>query len=295
MINGIIAVNKPSGWTSHDIVAKLRGIYKQKRIGHTGTLDPMATGLLIVCLGRATKLVDRITDYKKSYFVEFKLGYETDTEDITGEITYRYDKTVELSDEFIFNTINGFIGEFEQIPPMYSAIKINGIKLYELARKGEVVERKARQVNIFDVRDIKISRKEYTGISMIVECSKGTYIRSLVRDIGRKLGTYATMSELKRIKVGKYDIQTASTLDKIKNNPYSVITSMDECLSDYDKLILSYRCNKLLENGNPIPLNYIEYELDENTEYLVYNSNNKLIGIYKKMKNFLMPVIILKD
>ena len=184
MIHGIINVYKEKGFTSHDVVAKLRGIVGQKKIGHTGTLDPDATGVLPVCLGKATKLCDLLTDKNKTYEAVLLLGKTTDTQDITGEVLEEK-STEALTEEKVREAIEGFIGDYEQIPPMYSALKVNGKKLYELAREGKVIERKARPVKILDIQILEI---DLPKVRMEVSCSKGTYIRTLCHDIGEKLG-----------------------------------------------------------------------------------------------------------
>ena len=197
MVNGIINIYKEKGYTSHDVVAKLRGIVGQKKIGHTGTLDPDAEGVLPVCLGRATKLCDMLTDKNKTYEAVLLFGKMTDTQDITGKILEEQDTSL-LTDEFAKECIQKYIGEYEQLPPMYSALKVNGKKLYELAREGIEVERKTRRVHIFD---IKINKIDLPRVHMEVKCSKGTYIRTLCHDIGRKAGTGACMEALRRTKV----------------------------------------------------------------------------------------------
>ena len=193
MINGILNVYKEPGFTSHDVVAKLRGIIKQKKIGHTGTLDPQATGVLPVCLGKATKLCDMLTDTKKEYRASFCLGLKTDTEDIWGTVTE--ESEVNVSKKQIEDAVFSFVGEYEQVPPMYSALKVGGKKLYELAREGKVIERKTRPVTIFEINDLRL---DLPDIHMTVVCSKGTYIRSLGRDIGEKLECGACMTALER-------------------------------------------------------------------------------------------------
>ena len=197
MIHGIINVYKEKGFTSHDVVAKLRGIVGQKKIGHTGTLDPDATGVLPVCLGKATKLCDLLTDKNKTYEAVLLLGKTTDTQDITGEVLEEK-STEALTEEKVREAIEGFIGDYEQIPPMYSALKVNGKKLYELAREGKVIERKARLVKILDIQILEI---DLPKVRMEVSCSKGTYIRTLCHDIGEKLGCGGCMESLIRTRV----------------------------------------------------------------------------------------------
>ena len=185
MINGIINVYKEKGYTSHDVVAKMRGILKMKKIGHTGTLDPDAEGVLPLCIGKATKLVDMITDKDKTYEIAMKLGVTTDTQDLTGQVLTSSE--VNLREEEVISAIQSFIGEYMQLPPMYSAIKVDGKKLYELAREGKEIERKRRLVKIYDIRILQMNLKEHE-VTVSVDCGKGTYIRTLLHDIGEKLG-----------------------------------------------------------------------------------------------------------
>ena len=197
MYNGVIIVNKEKGFTSHDVVAKLRGILKQKKIGHTGTLDPDATGVLPVCLGHATKLCDMLTDKDKTYETVMLLGSVTDTQDISGQVLKSVDvdslrDNGELTDDQILEVIESFVGDYNQIPPMYSALKVNGKKLYELAREGIEIERKARLVKILAIENVRI---EFPRVYMTVSCSKGTYIRTLCHDIGEKLMCGACMED----------------------------------------------------------------------------------------------------
>ena len=211
--DGIVLLNKSKGISSFKAINKLKWIIKSNKVGHAGTLDPIAEGLLIVMVNNATKFSDNLMKRDKEYFVELELGYETATYDTEGEITEKYEGEINISDERIFEVINSFTGEIMQIPPMYSAIKINGEKLYELARKGIEVERQARKIKIYSIREINI---EQNKISFYAEVSSGTYIRSLVRDIGRKLGVYATMTRLVRTKIDKYSINESVSLEEIE-------------------------------------------------------------------------------
>ena len=197
MIHGVINVYKEQGFTSHDVVAKLRGIVGQKKIGHTGTLDPDAVGVLPVCLGRATKLCDMLTDKDKVYEAVMLLGVETDTQDTTGQIL-KSSETDEITEEQVRAAVLNFVGDYNQVPPMYSALKINGKKLYELAREGKTVERKSRKVQIHGIRILEMNLPH---VRMEVDCSKGTYIRTLCHDIGEKLQVGGCMEELERTKV----------------------------------------------------------------------------------------------
>lgn len=279
MISGIINIYKESDYTSFDVVAKLRGILKQKKIGHTGTLDPMAEGVLIVCLGKATKLVDMLTISEKKYHAVMKLGLETDTEDITGEIIASKGYDNSFSDEYITNTVNSFIGKYDQIPPMYSAIKKNGKKLYEYARAGQVIEREARSIEIYGIENIEIDKDE---ISFDVHCSKGTYIRSLCRDIGEKLGCGATLKQLVRLEVhGSYikDSLKLSDVEQLvrENRIQDYILSMDKLLSDYKSYSIKSECEKYLRNGNILYRNQlISCESNENNRF----TDGQIIKVY---------------
>lgn len=206
-----ILVNKLQDWTSFDVVNKLRYHFKIKKVGHAGTLDPFATGLLIVCLGKkATKQIDTFQDKTKGYRAVIELGKATDTYDITGSVTKTSDKI--STKEEIREVVNSFIGEIDQVPPMYSAIKIKGKKLYELARKGEEIERKPRKINIHNIKIINI---DYPLVELDITCSKGTYIRSLAYDIGEKIGCYGYLKELERTKIGEFDVKDSLTIDEI--------------------------------------------------------------------------------
>lgn len=250
MYNGIINVYKEKGFTSHDVVAKLRGILKQKKIGHTGTLDPDATGVLPVCLGSGTKLCDMLTDRSKEYEAVLLLGVSTDTEDISGKITDR--REVSADGERIRDTIMSFIGEYDQIPPMYSAIKVNGKKLYELAREGREIERKPRRVTI---ESLEIINLELPRVKFRVGCTKGTYIRSLCRDIGEAAGCGGCMESLVRTRVGSFLLEDAYTLSQISaladtGGADKIITPVDACFEEYPRLAVSGREAALVRNGN---------------------------------------------
>lgn len=251
-MNGIIIVYKEKGFTSFDVVAKLRGILKQKKIGHTGTLDPDAVGVLPVCLGNATKLCDMLTDKKKEYIAEFILGKETDTQDISGELIK--EREVSVTETEVMEAVSSFIGNQEQLPPMYSAIKVDGKRLYELARQGKEVERKTRLVTFFEIEILKM---ELPYVTVRVLCSKGTYIRTLCHDIGRKLGCGAAMTSLERIRSGQFLKKQAYTLEQIKQlldegNLDSVIIPTDTVFSELPSLTVTGEWEKKVLNGNCI-------------------------------------------
>lgn len=254
MIHGILNVRKEKGYTSHDVVARLRGITCQKKIGHTGTLDPDAAGVLPVCLGRATRLCDMITDRDKTYETVLLLGRITDTQDVGGQ-TLKISDTSCLRKEGVCRVIEGFAGEYEQIPPMYSALKVNGRKLYELAREGTEVERKARKVRIFEIEILKL---ELPRVSMRVKCSKGTYIRTLCHDIGERLGCGGCMEELTRTRVGRFSLEESLPLDRIAEkyrdgSLSDVLVPMDRMFEDYPGMTVRDQWESLAKNGNPLP------------------------------------------
>lgn len=252
MYNGIINIYKEKGFTSHDVVAKLRGILKQKKIGHTGTLDPQAEGVLPVCLGNAARLCDMLTEKSKEYEAVMIFGIATDTLDITGKTVRTCDR--ELEREEIIKAVKSFEGEYDQVPPMYSAKKINGKKLYELAREGIEVERKPVRVLIDKIDIINIS-EDNREIRFTVSCSKGTYIRSLCDDIGIRLGHASCMKELKRTRSGMFDLSNALTLKEIEEivsegKLEEHIISTENALSQYPAAYVNETGDKGLSNGN---------------------------------------------
>lgn len=227
-LNGVIVINKPQDMTSHDVVAILRKKLKTKKVGHTGTLDPMATGVLPVCIGKATKIVDFLMDQKKGYRCEMVLGVETDTQDCWGTPLNQCDD-FDVSETEIINVIQSFIGEIEQIPPMYSALKVGGEKLVDLARKGIVIEREARNRVIYSISDIDV---RHHTISFVVSCSKGTYIRTLCHDIGLKLGCYGHMTKLERIYTEPFFLEQAISLENLTlDNATDYLIEVEKAIS----------------------------------------------------------------
>ena len=292
MINGVINVYKEKGFTSHDVVAKLRGIVKQKKIGHTGTLDPDATGVLPVCLGNATKLCDMLTDKSKEYVTTMRLGFCTDTQDISGEVLLT--KEVSVSEEEVKEAVLSFIGKYDQIPPMYSALKVNGKKLYELAREGVEIERKARRIEIFEIEILDISLPD---ITMRVHCSKGTYIRTLCHDIGEKLGCLGTMVELERTKVAGFLLKNAYKLSEIeklvREDKIGEILTSTEDMFEYASVRVAPPYENLLLNGNPIYFNQIveRIRIGDKEQVKVY-AEDRFCAVYQcdESKNVLKPV-----
>ncbi len=282
MYNGIINIYKEAGFTSHDVVAKMRGILKQKKIGHTGTLDPEAVGVLPVCLGSGTRLCDVLTDHSKEYEAVLLLGVSTDTQDTTGAVLA--EREVSCSEEEAKRAVLSFVGEYDQIPPMYSALKVDGKKLYELARAGKEVERAARRVVI---ENIVIEKIELPRITMRVSCSKGTYIRTLCHDIGEKLGCGGAMESLKRTRVGQFVIEDAITLSQLEalrdeERVGENVTTVDAFFGDLPAVHVKEEFTLLIENGNPIGRQQMmePEHCKAGNRIRVYDSKGKFYGIY---------------
>lgn len=323
MINGIINVYKERGFTSHDVVAKLRGILHQKKIGHTGTLDPDAVGVLPVCLGSGTKLCDMLTDTDKVYRAGFVLGMSTDTQDTSGKILSEAE--VSLGESDIREAAMSFVGNYDQIPPMYSALKVNGKKLYQLAREGRKVERSARRVEIHRLEIHSIQRissvslasvnadtsvagipladtpklPEKVLVTMTVACSKGTYIRTLCDDIGRKLDVGGCMTALERIRAGRFDIEKALRLGDIQDMAAQgrlseFVTPVDEMFMDLPRAVILEDGIKLLHNGNPLGAGCVAMDMDfsrfsHGQQVRMYDRDGTFAAIYsvdKKRREF---------
>lgn len=292
MINGVINIYKERGFTSHDVVAKLRGILKQKKIGHTGTLDPDAEGVLPVCLGKGTRLCDMLTDHSKVYEAVLLLGQSTDTHDVSGTVLQK--ASVEVSEEKVREAIMSFVGPYDQIPPMYSALKVNGQKLCDLARAGKEVERKARPVEIYE---IQIEEIYLPRVRMTVSCSKGTYIRTLCHDIGEKLKCHGCMESLLRTRVGQFQLKDSLTLAQVEtcrdeNRVSEIVMPVDQVFSDCPALKLTKEAAKLGYNGNPFSSTQaltedgqtvdksLEISLNSGKWFRVYDPERVFIGVY---------------
>ena len=279
-MDGVLNIRKEKGYTSFDVVAKLRGILHMKKIGHTGTLDPEAEGVLPVVLGKATKLVDLLTEKQKTYEALLHLGLETDTQDMTG--TVLEEKPVEVTEEEVRTVIRSFLGEQQQIPPMYSALKVDGKKLYELAREGKTVERKPRAVQFYEI-EIKKIKLPYVRFS--VTCSKGTYIRTLCHDIGQKLGCGGCMEELLRTRSGNFVWEDSMTLaqveEAVRNGTIGDrVISIGQVLKDYPEIFCTREGDRLLENGNALAERFVRGEHKEGWVRMC-DSQGGFKGIYQ--------------
>ncbi len=295
MIDGIMNIYKEPGYTSFDVVAKMRGILKQKKIGHTGTLDPDAEGVLVLCLGNATKLCEMLTDKDKEYTATMRLGITTDTEDISGKILSEC--PVNVTQEQISEVILSFMGKSKQVPPMYSAIKKDGKKLYELAREGIVIEREPRDIEIYNIDIMSIDIPE---ITFKVQCSKGTYIRSLCRDIGEKLACGGTMTHLLRNRVSQFAKENSITLTEVEKlrdegKLLDCIYPIPALFPDYKIIQVREHAEKYLLNGNPLTFESFtelkEQELYSDMPLFVADSKHIIKGLYKcnTKKRVFMP------
>ena len=280
-MNGIVIVDKPQGWTSQDVVSKLRGVFKTRRIGHGGTLDPMATGVLPVFVGRATRGVEFFEHAEKTYEATLRLGLSTDTEDLTG--TVLEEKEVHVSQEDLLGILPKFRGKIQQIPPMYSALKVNGQKLYDLARKGKEVERQPREIEIFKLECLEFKGHE---ARLLVHCSKGTYIRTLCKDIGQALGCGGCMAALRRVSAGEYTIEEAVELSALvaTEDPESYLCPVDSMFRNFPAHTLTPNQEKRCRNGNSFSIS-----LPDGT-YRAYGQNQEFLML-AKVENGIMSTI----
>lgn len=296
MYNGLINIYKEPGYTSFDVVAILRGILKQKKIGHTGTLDPQAEGTLLVCLGDATKLCDILENRDKEYQCKMLLGVTTDTEDTTGKTLS--ESEVNCSQEEIKDTIQSFVGDILQIPPMYSALKKDGKKLYELARQGKEIEREARPIKIYS---INVDSIDLPYVTFTVKCGKGTYIRSLCRDIGEKLGCGACMEHLKRTAVSHFEVKDSLKLAKVEELAKvgqidDYILPLESVFAKNESIFVKEESSRIIDNGNPLRrdniINEAELTIKNGTIYKVYNADKRFCAVYKydSNKDLFMPL-----
>ncbi len=297
-MDGILNVYKERGFTSFDVVAKLRGILHIKKIGHTGTLDPDAEGVLPVCIGNATKLCGMLTDESKEYETALRLGMTTDTQDMTG--TVLEEKEVPADGESVRRAVMSFVGGYDQIPPMYSALKVNGKKLCDLARQGKEVERSPRRIKIYDIQILSI---ELPVVTMRVHCSKGTYIRTLCHDIGAELGCGGCMQSLVRTRVSQFGVADAKTLMQIEQyrdegRLGELICPVEEIFHRLLPVSVLAQAQKLLDNGNPLQVGQTDLAdgnlLEDGSEVRMYHSDGQFCGIYAyhRQEKTLRPVKI---
>ncbi len=278
MPNGIIIMDKPQGWTSMDVCAKLRGIFHEKRVGHAGTLDPMATGVLPVFIGRATRAVEFAAGSDKEYIAGLKLGVVTNTQDITGEILER--RPAEVTREQLLAVLPRFTGAIQQVPPMYSAVKINGKKLYELARKGKEVERRPRPVTIHALEALDGPPPQGADFLLRIHCSKGTYVRTLCHDIGQALGCGGCMSSLRRIKAAGFTLADSVTLQAVqeaagRGEGESLLLPVDSCFLQFPVLLLKTAgAEKKIRNGAALAARDIP-----DGEYRVYGADKTFLAL----------------
>lgn len=279
-MNGVLNIFKNKGMTSFDVVSRVRKIAKEKKVGHTGTLDPEAEGVLPVCLGKGTKIIDYIMNSEKGYSVKFKLGIKTTTYDLEGEIIEERDTSF-LKEEEVKNVINSFKGEYLQVPPMFSALKKNGVRLYELARKGIEVEREGRNITIYNIENINI---DLPYVSMDVTCSKGTYIRSLCYDIGEKLNVFATMTDLKRFKTSSFCEEDSININDLnEENIKEKLISIEDALKNYPKIYIEKGYTKLIVNGVRVgDKRFTKDFVENNVLYRVYGEDKEFLGLGKK-------------
>ena len=280
-MDGIVIVDKPQGWTSQDVVSKLRGVLKTRRIGHGGTLDPMATGVLPVFVGRGTRAVEFFEHAEKTYETVLRLGITTDTEDITGTVLTQQDAFVTGTQ--LEEVLTRFRGEILQVPPMYSAIKVNGQKLYDLARKGREVERQPRPVTI---HELTLLGMEADGIRLRVRCSKGTYIRTLCKDIGQALGCGGCMAALRRVAAGEYTIGNSVPLQTLidSENPEQYLLPVDSMFANYPKVVLTEKQEKCCRNGVAFTTTLLE------GTYRVYAGNGEFLALSRMVEGKLTTI-----
>ena len=288
-MDAIFSVNKPTNFTSFDVIRKLRKILNIKKIGHGGTLDPLATGVLPIFVGKATKIINLVQNQDKQYIAGFKLGIATDTQDITGKIIIKKDSYVSQNE--LQQAIQHFLGKIKQIPPMYSAVKINGQRLYNIAKKGKEIERSARNIEIYDIKLLYFDKDSQEGL-IKTDVSKGTYIRTLINDIGNKLNVGATLTSLKRTKAMGLTIEKSYSLSEIEkltkeNKLDQILITIENLLKEYPKIHLDNNIITKLSNGQKIKIS-----LPKDGYHLIYNDLNKFIGIgynkpdgYFKIKN----------
>ncbi|WP_151735085.1 tRNA pseudouridine(55) synthase TruB [Paenibacillus tengchongensis] len=286
-LTGVLAVYKPAGFTSHDVVAKARRILGMKRIGHTGTLDPMVTGVLPICLGRATRVVEYIQELPKEYVATLRLGLSSDTEDMTGTITESVDE-VHVNQSQVQAVLQAFVGTISQVPPMYSAVKVDGKRLYELAREGKTVERKSREVEIYEIEMTgMVYSGNYPDITFRVKCSKGTYIRTLCVDIGKALGLPGVMVSLTRTMSGGIPASRCLTLEQIAEYKAAgtlqdFLIAADEAIAHLPRHTVTEEKKKAALQGQRLSLRAVTPEVGNGGHFRLYDPSGEFLGIYER-------------
>lgn len=290
MNTGLVVVDKPSGWTSHDVVAKLRRVYGQRRVGHAGTLDPDATGVLLVGLGRATRLLRFLQEQGKTYRGEIAFGIATDTLDASGAVLEQEPMTVGRED--VEKAISRFLGEFEQLPPMVSAVKVGGRKLYELHRAGEETERSPRRVRVDRFEVEAFEPGPYPVATVLVECSSGTYVRSLAADVGAALGGTAHLRALRRLRVGSFGLDEARPLGVIEVDPPAAVLAPAEAVRDLARLVVTGEQTRAVTHGIAFPATVLGVG-DEPGPFAVLGDSGALLAVYERRANALRPAVVL--
>jgi tRNA pseudouridine55 synthase len=293
-IDGLVVVDKPAGWTSHDVVARLRKVYGLRRVGHAGTLDPDATGVLLVGLGRATRLLRFLTETGKVYRGEVAFGVATDTLDAAGTETSRQPMP-EVTREALDAALPGFIGTIEQVPPMVSALKVDGRRLHEIARAGEVVERAPRTVRIDRIEIESFTAGEFPRAQMLVECGSGTYIRSLAADLGEALGGYAHLAWLRRLQVGPFPLEEAATLEEIAESPEKLVLPMAEAVRHLPRVDVDGETARGVRHGAVFPATALGAGVvgEETGPFAVIGPDGRLLALYEKGRAAARPLVVL--
>ena len=289
--HGLVVVDKPAEWTSHDVVAKLRKIYRQRRVGHAGTLDPDATGVLLVGLGRPTRLLRFLQDTGKAYRATIAFGVSTTTLDASGEIVDRSPMSIDRAD--VEDGAQSFLGEIEQLPPMVSAVKIEGRRLHELARRGEEVEREPRRVRI-DRLDIEAFEPgPYPTATALVECSSGTYVRSLAADLGMRLGGVAHLAALRRLRVGSFTLEEAHTLDEIEADPDAVVLPPATAVRDLERIDVDQEQARAVAHGVTFPAAVLAGADAGPGPFAVIGRDGELLAVYERRRAAVKPAVVL--
>lgn len=291
MIDGLVVVDKPSGWTSHDVVSKLRGVYRQKRVGHAGTLDPAATGVLLVGLGRVTRLLRFLQAETKVYRGRVAFGVATDTLDAAGEVLER--TPMPLEREQVSEALRAFEGEIEQVPPMVSAVKVGGRKLYELARRGEEVERSARRVRVERLVLEDLEPGPYPVATVLVECSSGTYVRTLAADLGTTLGGCAHLGELRRLAVGDFGLDEAHDLEALRASPEEWVLPPVEAVRSLDRVTVDEERARAVGHGAVFPCPVSLGAASGSGPWAVVGPEGSLLAVYERRGSACKPAVVL--